>query len=303
MDSKPDDNNTASSIDKEGIPEPELTSVSSVDLDNWRQEIEQLSLTHKELYLVSDTETTGTLIVDSVSKLFNRVLEWGMVLCIKDEQDLLSPVIDSKGRPIIINEPINPFIEPIKNKRQLLSTKSIDKESTQVHGLTLNYLFGKEDGLAGRPSLKAPAPYFEMVFFALQRLFNFSAFLQGDLTVYLVFHNAPFDIGFLNHEMELAEAPPIESFFIPLDTLRMAKKIIAKEDIPEGYSLDNIFAFGQTHYPDHIKETARPYHGALIDSFILMEVWNVLQLHQHQKGLSVLTDDEDTEILEYDGAT
>lgn len=285
------------------IKEPALRSVDHQKLDAWRQYLEEKSIHQNTLYLVSDTETSGTMIYEEDKKEFNRVLEWALIVCEKNEQGLMIPIVTPSGDHIIINEPINPFIEPIKNKKQQASIKTISEESTGIHGLTMEYLFGLPDagkvavdkkGMT-RPAADKPAAYFEMVIFALQRLFNFTAYLNGDLTVHLVFHNAPFDIGFLNHEMEMAEHSPIESFFIPLDTLKLAKLIIPKKYITEGYSLDSLFKFGLSRYPDVIKEQDRPFHGALIDSFILIEVWNTIHLFlAEQQDSTTATSDEDT---------
>lgn len=295
--------------DDDKISSPALSSVSPERLDRWRKILEEKSLTQKTFYLVSDTETTGTQIYEEQSKEFNRVLEWGMVLCEATPDGLLKPMLDEDGSPIVINEPINFFIEPRKNKKQKSSVKHIDPKSTKVHGLTIEYLFAKpcevntltaDGGLAEneadiRPPLAQCAAYFEMVFFALQRLFNFSAYMQAEITVHVVFHNAPFDVGFLNHEMEMAEHPPLESFFIPLDTLKKAQRIIPSKELPSGYSLDSLFEFGKSRYPDHIKDLDRPYHGALIDSMILVEVWNTIQLYANEHSHHTALNDESDE--------
>lgn len=275
------------------ISDPKLTSVNESKIDSWRQCVERLSTQYSEFYLVSDTETSDKFIVEPETKLFNRVLEWAFVLCVKDPDGLLHPVVDIEGtgEVIKISEPLNPFMEPIKNKAQQSCIKSIHPESTKVHGITLEYLFGQSDGMFGRTKLPHSAPYFEMVFFALQRLFNFSGYLQGDISVYFVFYNSAFDIGFLNHEMELAEHPPLESYFIPIDAYRMAMKSIPKQELG-GYKLDDIYAYGRKHYADRIDEVSRPYHAALIDCFVLIQAWNTIILYR-SKHPSSLHDEAD----------
>lgn len=272
------------------ITDPKLISVNESTLDQWRKHIEQMSMTCKTFYLVSDTETTDKSVIEIETKLFNRVLEWGMVLCVADEKGFLKTVRDHEGKVIQLNEPLNPFIEPIKNKKQQACVKSIHPKSTEVHGITLEYLFGKKPGLYGRTQLPHTAPYFEMVFFALQRMFNFSAYNDGEIDVHLVFYNANFDIGFLNHEMELLDNPPIESYFIPIDAYRMAKSI--PKNIMTDYKLDSLYAFGRQNYPDEIKEVERPYHASLIDSYVLIEAWNTIIRYRQGELITRVEDDD-----------
>jgi DNA polymerase-3 subunit epsilon len=80
----------------------------------------------------------------------------------------------------------------------------------------------------------------------------------------LIIHNAPFDVGFLDHELGLLELKPI-SHYCPLitDTLKMAKglhpgKRNSLDALCERYQIDN---------------SARTLHGALLDARLLAEVY------------------------------
>ena len=158
-----------------------------------------------------------------------------------------------------------------------MSITHIPKDGIGTHGITEEYLFGNEPGEGGREQLPHCAAPFSEVFYALQRMMNFPAYLKAEVPVYMVFHNADFDVGFLNQEMEMINQAPIESYFIPLDTLVQSKKLIQKNEI-DGYTLDSIFKWAKEKYPEKIQDMDRPIHTALIDSLILSEVFSALNL-------------------------
>jgi len=81
----------------------------------------------------------------------------------------------------------------------------------------------------------------------------------------LIIHNAPFDVGFLNHELSLLDPPrpPVEEVASVLDTLLMARQKHPGQKntldaLCKRYEIDN---------------SARTLHGALLDSEILAEVY------------------------------
>lgn len=82
----------------------------------------------------------------------------------------------------------------------------------------------------------------------------------GDAT--LIIHNASFDMGFLNNEFKLIDAPPMNGPKV-IDTLAMAQK-----KHPGGpNSLDALCR----RY--HVDNSGRTKHGALLDSELLAEVY------------------------------
>jgi DNA polymerase-3 subunit epsilon len=96
--------------------------------------------------------------------------------------------------------------------------------------------------------------------------------IAGDLLAFLadaelVIHNAPFDTGFINHELGLmgstAPVTAIEQMATVLDTLRLARQLHPgqKNDLDslcKRYSVDN---------------SNRTLHGALLDAEILADVY------------------------------
>ena len=116
--------------------------------------------------------------------------------------------------------------------------RSMPEEAFRVHGLS-------EQFLADKPLFKAVAD-------------EFRAFL-GDAQ--LIIHNAPFDMGFLNAELERVGQRPLSNKV--LDTV-----MLAREKHPGArVSLDALCK----HYG--IDNSRRALHGALLDSEILAEVY------------------------------
>ena len=100
---------------------------------------------------------------------------------------------------------------------------------------------------------------------------NFLSFI-GDAT--LIIHNAPFDMGFLNAELEGANRPALTNTII--DTVQLARQVhpgarVSLDALCKHYGIDN---------------TRRTLHGALLDSEILAEVYLEL-IGGRQTGLAL----------------
>ena len=117
--------------------------------------------------------------------------------------------------------------------------RDVPIEAQNVHGITTEFLKDK--------------PLFREV------ADDFLEFIQGDR---LIIHNASFDVGFLNAELKRVRRPLIEMSRV-LDTLALARR-----KHPAGpNSLDALCR----RY--NIDNSNRTYHGALLDSELLAEVY------------------------------
>ncbi|MDD9842043.1 MAG: DNA polymerase III subunit epsilon [Alphaproteobacteria bacterium] len=100
---------------------------------------------------------------------------------------------------------------------------------------------------------------------------EFLAFIKDSA---LIIHNAPFDIGFLNHELKRLNKPPLPNRVIDTLALARAKYIGQKnslDDICQRLDIDN---------------SNRTKHGALLDAELLAEVY--LEWHGgRQPGLGL----------------
>ncbi len=95
------------------------------------------------------------------------------------------------------------------------------------------------------------------------------ATLANDVVEYLrgaelIIHNAAFDVGFLNKELELAGLPPLRTFVSEVtDTLAMAKQVYPGKR----KSLDALCdRFG-------VDRSNRTFHGAKLDAQLLADVY------------------------------
>lgn len=92
----------------------------------------------------------------------------------------------------------------------------------------------------------------------------------------LVIHNAAFDVGFLNNELQLLNLPPIETLCAGvIDTLKMAR------DLRPGRK-NNLNALCVEFGVDH---SNRELHGALLDAELLADVY--LAMTRGQNSLQI----------------
>ena len=102
-------------------------------------------------------------------------------------------------------------------------------------------------------------------------------FLEFVRDAELVIHNAPFDVGFLNHELKLlgADHGDIGSYCAVLDTLALARRLHPGQK-------NNLDALCKRYAVDN---TRRELHGALLDAEILADVY--LAMTGGQSSLSL----------------
>lgn len=120
--------------------------------------------------------------------------------------------------------------------------REIDAEAIEVHGITNEFLADK--------------PRFEEI------AEDLLAYLNG---AELIIHNAPFDIGFINNELQLTDprSKPVTDYCSVTDTLVMARQMFPGQRA----SLDALCKRYE------INNAHRTLHGALLDSEILADVY------------------------------
>jgi DNA polymerase-3 subunit epsilon len=132
--------------------------------------------------------------------------------------------------------------------------RSIDRAASEVHGLTA-------EDLQDKPRFGDIAD-------------EFLDFVAG---AELLIHNAPFDVAFLNAELERTGRPRLESVCSVADTLEMAREMHPGKK----NSLD---ALCERYAVDHSKRTL---HGALLDAQLLADVWIAMTRGQETLGLGL----------------
>ena len=143
--------------------------------------------------------------------------------------------------------------------------REIDEAAQEVHGLTLDFLSDK-------PLFKDIAN-------------DFMLFIKDSE---LVIHNAPFDLSFLNTELQLIGYQTVESFVDGItDSLVMARSMRpgqrnSLDALCKAYGVDN---------------SERSLHGALLDSRLLAEVFVSMTRGQEALEMNFTQDDNvDTRI-------
>lgn len=140
--------------------------------------------------------------------------------------------------------------------------RDIDAGAVEVHGITAEFLADK--------------PRFADI------AHEFLEFIKG---AELVIHNAPFDVGFLDHELQRLGSSygALAEYCTVLDTLGLARQLHpgqrnSLDALCKRYSVDN---------------SQRQWHGALLDAEILVDVY--LAMTGGQASLGLLPDDQPTQ--------
>ncbi len=138
--------------------------------------------------------------------------------------------------------------------------REIDPGALEVHGISNEFL-------ADKPRFADIAA-------------DFLKFIEGGE---LIIHNAPFDVAFLNAELENAGREPVTEFCeMVTDTLKIARELHpgkrnSLDALCERYAIDN---------------SARTLHGALLDTRLLAEVY--LAMTRGQESLLMDVDSGET---------
>jgi len=139
--------------------------------------------------------------------------------------------------------------------------REIEQEAIEVHGITNEFLKDK--------------PLFKDV------VNDFIGFIKG---AELIIHNAPFDVGFMDHEFALANKalPKTHDICTVLDTLALARRMRPGQK----NNLDALCRFY------NVDNSHRTYHGALLDSEILADVY--LYMTGGQTSLSLASGNDES---------
>jgi DNA polymerase III subunit epsilon len=105
----------------------------------------------------------------------------------------------------------------------------------------------------------------------------------------VIIHNAAFDVGFLNKELELARRPPLSAFVASVtDTLKMAKEMFPGKRNSLDALCDRL----------EVDNSGRTLHGALLDAELLADVY--INLTRGQDALQIDAGDTGTAAGAYE---
>ena len=148
--------------------------------------------------------------------------------------------------------------------RYINPDRDSEEGALAVHGLTTEFLRDK--------------PRFHQVVEELRE------YIQG---AEVIIHNAPFDLGFLNHEFNLLKLPAFDTHINGvIDTLAQAKEMRPGKR----NSLDALCEhFG-------ISNAHRKLHGALLDAELLADVYLAMTRGQNSLGMDIVIEDNGSGI-------
>ena len=153
----------------------------------------------------------------------------------------LSPALGHRIIEIAAVEMVNRRLTGKHFHCYLNPEREIDAGAQQVHGISLEFLQDK-------PKFTEIAQ-------------EFLDFIRGGE---LIIHNAPFDVGFLNHELALLNQAAIDQACANvIDTLRLAKELHPGQK-------NNLDALCRRYAVDNSNRTL---HGALLDAELLADVY------------------------------
>ncbi len=129
--------------------------------------------------------------------------------------------------------------------------RAIERAASDIHGIT-------EQFLADKPLFKDIA----------DELVNYIRDAE------LIIHNAPFDVGFLNHELKLTKRAYVSlmDYCSVVDTLALARRKHPGQQ-------NNLDALCKRY---HVDNSNRTYHGALLDAELLAQVYLLMTGGQSQ---------------------
>jgi len=165
----------------------------------------------------------------------------------------LSPALGHRIIEVAAVEMVNRRLTGNRYHCYLNPEREIDAGAQQVHGISLEFLQDK-------PKFADAAQ-------------EFLSFIAGGA---LVIHNAPFDVGFLNHELARLNLEPVETCCEGvIDTLKLAKELHPGQK-------NNLDALCKRYAVDNSNRTL---HGALLDAELLAEVY--LAMTRGQESLMI----------------
>jgi DNA polymerase-3 subunit epsilon len=183
------------------------------------------------------------------------------MVCLDTETTGLDPKKGHRLTEIGCVELIDRQLTGVTFQSYLNPERELDERAAEITGFTRAFLSDK--------------PLFKNVADA------FLNFIEG---AELIIHNAPFDLGFLNHELSLIQYShlPLQENFTVTDTLVLAKKR------HPGHRYYNLDALCQRY---DIDNTHREKHGALLDAEILAQVY--LKMTSGQVSLGFEAEESD----------
>lgn len=278
-------------------------------IEEWSEVISELLTKGEDVYIVGDTETTGTNELGDKKNFGkkDRILEIGFLFFKSCKDEILKPLVDMSGSQIFFHEYVNPFKEDHVVLERYNSIDFIPDEVIKfVHGIDMDFLNKKsglvmKNGKRGNFVLEKPAPTFGQVKPYIEKLLNTDNLINLKGKIHFIAHNALFDVQFMNAEWKKTEMYEekrqfpafFESYIHTIDTQLIAQSLYTRDELKE-HSVKNGLENAGSFKLDFLQEfygvvAEREMHGALLDSKILADVYRAMILDSRYQKSPVIS--------------
>jgi DNA polymerase III epsilon subunit-like protein len=272
-----------------------LTPKDKIEL--WSNIVSEKIYEGKQIVVFFDTETTGGVrkgrgisVVEKDDIKYegkrHRMLEIGAsVTVLNEENGQCDPLTDNSGDLIRFHEYLNIWAEGEKELKKINSMIDVPYGAYRVHGISEEFLncevvLGHDlDNQDSNFKLERKAPTMKQAIDPLMKVTGLQHIRKNpDIEKRVIFaaHNAEFDNKFMNSEFQLAGLSPFESYAASLCTLAMSRDIIPPLEVSKKYSLDSLYKYVLRENFVKNDEIPRELHGAMVDTRILLTMYNGL---------------------------
>lgn len=273
----------------------DLIITPSNKIEEWSNIVSEKIYEGKQIVVFYDTETTGGVrkgrgvsVVEKDEAKYegkrHRMLEIGAsVTILNEETGQCEPLLDNSGSAIHFHEYLNIWAEDEKQLRKINSMQEVPYGAYRIHGISKEFLNGDVNlghdlnHIESDYKLQSKAPTFQQVIEPLMKVTGLLHVTQNpekEKRVVYTAHNSEFDNKFMNSEFQLAGLSPFESYAASLCTLVMSRDIIPKPETNNKYSLDALYQYVLNKNYVENKPIPRELHGAMVDTRILLTMYN-----------------------------
>lgn len=264
-------------------------------IEEWSNIVSEQIYEGKQIIVFYDTETTGGVrkgkgvsVVEKDDMQYegkrHRMLEIGAsVTVLNEENGQCEPLKDKSGDLIRFHEYLNIWAEDKNQLKKINSMTDVPYGAYVVHGISEKFCNGEVvlghdlKSIDSNFKLNKSAPTMQQVIEPLMKVTGLSHITKDEeieKRVIFAAHNAEFDNKFMNSEFQLAGLSPFESYAATLCTLEMGRDIIPPQEVNKKYSLDSLYQYVLDKNFVENKPIPRELHGAMVDTRILLTMYN-----------------------------
>lgn len=251
-----------------------------------KQKILETLGSNVDVFFFYDTETTGLNPYPKEGGR-DRILEVAFIAYYLDENGKFQP-LEVDGKPVTFQEYVNPFKESEEELSRTRSTRMTNPKALEVHGITNNFLNGKES--LGNVRLPKPAPTFAEMkpfmedFLCIEEQGAYKANVH-----FVSFNGKSFDDKMLEEEMKYVDMYNSEYSYkrsfeslasSSIDVKLLMQKLYSRSEIKEMPAINGVKSGHSLDYLSRMMgvdlTSRKDFHGGLLDSVILKDAFEKL---------------------------